>query len=390
MSKKVMFVHDGPIYHDTISDSFLGLHYNDQLVERYRYLGDKVTFLMRVKPVDPQEASGYSRITATDFGVIEIPNFKSIRSFFKNKPIAKSIIHEAVANHDIIVCRLPSSAGAIAYNEAIRQQKPVLVEVVACVFDALWNYDWRGKLLAHQRYYYYKRLMRKVSFAIYVTEDFLQSRYPTNGISASCSDVELQPQNEDMLQLRLTKIRNRQPAEPLVLGTIAALDVPYKGQVDVIKALGLLKKKGIFFKYKLVGQGNLLAIQKAIKLHDVEDLVQIIGPVPHGDVFSFLQNIDLYIQPSKQEGLPRVIVEAMSTACPCLGSHVGGIPELIDSEALFKPGNVDEIVSKLEAINPKWLQEQAESNFMMAKRYDTTLLDAKREAFYEKFLRLYC
>jgi glycosyltransferase involved in cell wall biosynthesis len=385
-----MFVHDGPIYHDTISDSFLGLHYNDQLVERYRYLGDKVTFLMRVKPVDPQEASGYSRITATDFGVIEIPNFKSIRSFFKNKPIAKSIIHEAVANHDIIVCRLPSSAGAIAYNEAIRQQKPVLVEVVACVFDALWNYDWRGKLLAHQRYYYYKRLMRKVSFAIYVTEDFLQSRYPTNGISASCSDVELQPQNEDMLQLRLTKIRNRQPAEPLVLGTIAALDVPYKGQVDVIKALGLLKKKGIFFKYKLVGQGNLLAIQKAIKLHDVEDLVQIIGPVPHGDVFSFLQNIDLYIQPSKQEGLPRVIVEAMSTACPCLGSHVGGIPELIDSEALFKPGNVDEIVSKLEAINPKWLQEQAESNFMMAKRYDTTLLDAKREAFYEKFLRLYC
>jgi len=390
VSKKVMFVHDGPIYHDTISDSFLGLHYNDQLVERYRYLGDKVTFLMRVKPVDPQEASGYSRITATDFGVIEIPNFKSIRSFFKNKPIAKSIIHEAVANHDIIVCRLPSSAGAIAYNEAIRQQKPVLVEVVACVFDALWNYDWRGKLLAHQRYYYYKRLMRKVSFAIYVTEDFLQSRYPTNGISASCSDVELQPQNEDMLQLRLTKIRNRQPAEPLVLGTIAALDVPYKGQVDVIKALGLLKKKGIFFKYKLVGQGNLLAIQKAIKLHDVEDLVQIIGPVPHGDVFSFLQNIDLYIQPSKQEGLPRVIVEAMSTACPCLGSHVGGIPELIDSEALFKPGNVDEIVSKLEAINPKWLQEQAESNFMMAKRYDTTLLDAKREAFYEKFLRLYC
>jgi len=390
VSKKVMFVHDGPIYHDTISDSFLGLHYNDQLVERYRYLGDKVTFLMRVKPVDPQEASGYSRITATDFGVIEIPNFKSIRSFFKNKPIAKSIIHEAVANHDIIVCRLPSSAGAIAYKEAIRQQKPVLVEVVACVFDALWNYDWRGKLLAHQRYYYYKRLMRKVPFAIYVTEDFLQSRYPTNGISASCSDVELQPQNEDMLQLRLTKIRHRQPAEPLVLGTTAALDVPYKGQVDVIKALGLLKKKGIFFKYKLVGQGNLLAIQKAIKLHDVEDLVQIIGPVPHGDVFSFLQNIDLYIQPSKQEGLPRVIVEAMSTACPCLGSHVGGIPELIDSEALFKPGSVDEIVSKLEAINPKWLQEKAEINFMMAKRYDTHLLDAKREAFYDKFLRLSC
>jgi len=60
---------------------------------------------------------------------------------------------------------------------------------------------------------------------------------------------------------------------------------------------------------------------------------------------------------------------------------------LIDASALFRPGDVDEMVSKLEAINPAWLKEQSEVNFMKAKRYETHLLDVRRKVFYDDFLR---
>jgi glycosyltransferase involved in cell wall biosynthesis len=386
VSRSVLFVHDGPIYQDTLSDRYYGLHYNDQLVERYRYLADSVSFLMRVNPIDPSETGGYGRIDAADFQVIKIPNFKSIRSFFINRSAAKSIIRDAVARHDVIVVRLPSSAGVIAYNEAIRQKKPILVEVVACVFDALWNYDWRGKLLAHYKYFNYRRLMRNVPFALYVTEHFLQSRYPTNGKSESCSDVDLIPRREENLQSRLDKIRHYKPNQPLVLGTIAALDVPYKGQVDVIKALGILKKRGMLFKYRLVGQGNPTALLKVVKQNDVEDIVQIVGALPHAEIFSFLKDIDVYIHPSKLEGLPRAMIEAMSLACPCLGSNVGGIPELIESKCTFNPGDVDAVVSKLRDLSASWLFEQSTNSFFASHKYQKAILDGRRRVFYNLFL----
>ena len=142
MSRKVLFVHDGPMgVHD---NNYYGVHYKNDLVERYHVFGDTVTFLMRVVPLTQNELSNYSLIDHSAFRFITIPNFKSIRSLHQ-KSQAETIIKTAVADHDMVIARLPSAAGVIALNEANRLGKPVMVEFVACVFDALWNYDWARK-----------------------------------------------------------------------------------------------------------------------------------------------------------------------------------------------------------------------------------------------------
>ena len=169
--------------------------------------------------------------------------------------------------------------------------------------------------------------------------------------------------------------------------TVAALDVPYKGQVDVIKAIGQLKKDGVLFKYKLIGQGNPAQLEKAIEKYEVKDLVEIVGPLPHNKVFDFLETIDVYVQPSKQEGLPRAMIEAMSKACPALGARTAGIPELISEECIFKPGNVGEITQKLKRIDTAWLIKQAALNFETAKEYQKEVLEERRKAFYQEFLQ---
>lgn len=279
MNRKVLFVHDGPMFIDE-NGEFYGISLTDEIVRRYSFFGAEVTFLMRLKKVKNEETKKYSKITYPLFHFIEIPNFKQIRKFFIKKKEARKAIEKAVMQCNVMIVRLPSAAGVLAFNYAKKHRKPTLVEFVACVFDSLWNYNWKGRLLALYKLISYRMLMKHSSHTIYVTNRFLQKRYPTNGKSVGCSDVEVDYTDSKVIQERLSKISSQK--RPLVLGTIGAFDVPYKGQEDVIKAIGILKKNGIIFKYRLVGRGDRTRIQKAAKKHDVEDLIEIVGQLQIG------------------------------------------------------------------------------------------------------------
>jgi len=381
--KKVLFVHDGPVYTNIDRSIFYGVHYNDTLIERYAYFGNRVSFMMRSKAITEKEASNYSIIKHPAFSFIEVPNFKSIKAYFK-KNEAITIIKKAVDEHEVIILRLPSAIGAIAFEYATSIHKPVLIEKVACVYDALWNYDWRGKLIANQKMKKYQAILQKASHTIYVTNHFLQNRYPTNGKSIGCSDVIVNDLDQSIVDRRIVKINNL--PEVLTIGTVAAIDVPYKGQADVIKALAILKKQNILFKYKIVGQGDASRLHKIINEQNVADLVEVLGPLKQKQVFQFLDTIDLYIQPSKQEGLPRAVIEAMSRACPILGSNIAGIPELVSKNALFEAGNIKEIIQLLKNSNEDLLENWSRENFIKAETFKKETLDLKREKFYKQFI----
>jgi glycosyltransferase involved in cell wall biosynthesis len=286
-----------------------------------------------------------------------------------------------VDDHDVIILRLPSAAGAIAYEYAKSINKPILIEMVACVYDALWNYDWRGKLLANYKLKKYQAILKNASHVLYVTSEFLQKRYPTKGKAIGCSDVVVKELDTTILKKRLLKIENLQ--EPLVLGTVAAIDVPYKGQADVIKVIAKSNKKKLF--YQIVGQGNSNKLQTLVDQNQLQNEVQILGSLSHDQVFEFIDAIDLYIQPSKQEGLPRAVIEAMSRACPVIGSNIAGIPELINKAALFEAGNLDEINNVIAQIDKNILGQWAEENFNKAAAFKRETLDGKRKQFYDQF-----
>ena len=64
------------------------------------------------------------------------------------------------------------------------------------------------------------------------------------------------------------------------------------------------------------------------------------GVLPSGQpVLNWLDDIDIYVQPSFQEGLPRALVEAMSGGRPAFASTTGGIPELLPADCLHCPGD---------------------------------------------------
>lgn len=380
MSKKVLFVHDGPM--GIYENQAYGIPYKTSLVERYSFFGKKVSFLMRSEALNPDDLPKYSKIEYPDFKFIAIPNFKSLKTKHKTGEV-KAIIHKAVREHDIFVLRFPSAAAVIAFKEAKKLGKPVLVEFVACVFDALWNYDWRGKILAHYKFKQYQKLMQEVTHTVYVTNRFLQSRYPSPGKSIGCSDVELQKVDDTILTSRLEHIETH--SGPLKLATIAAIDVAYKAQADVITAIARIKKKGVLFEYDIIGQGNPQVLKQLINDLDLNGLVHIKGAVPHDEIFEILKATDIYMQPSLVEGLPRAVVEAMSVGCPVIGSNAGGIPELIQSEGIYPKGNVEFLTNLLANVDQDFLLRNSKLNFEKAKEYQKESLDFKRIQFYKQF-----
>ncbi|MCD7824882.1 MAG: glycosyltransferase [Clostridiaceae bacterium] len=295
-----------------------------------------------------------------------------------------------VSSSDALIARLPSINGYKALHLAKRMRKPYLVEVVGCTLDAYWNYGVKGKIAAYPAFLCMRRYVKNAPYAVYVTQEFLQRRYPCNGKTIGISDVALQKVDDSVLDKRLEHIEKRDKSR-LVIGTIGAVDVTYKGQEYVIKAIKEIEQKlHIKVEYQMVGVGTTDRLSKIAEDCGLEDRVKFLGTIPHDKVFDWLDSIDIYLQPSLLEGLSRSIVEAMSRGIPCIVSKVGGNVELIDSEYCIdmRKGNIshrlgDTVIRICKLDEFEYL---AKLNYSKAvSEYSVDVLNEKRNIFYSDF-----
>jgi glycosyltransferase involved in cell wall biosynthesis len=262
--------------------------------------------------------------------------------------------------------------------------KPYLIEMVGCPWDALWNHSRVGKFVAPIMYLLCKNVIKEAPYVVYVTNEFLQNRYPTKGKSISCSNVILPENDENVLQQRLNKIRNEKYDKKIIIGTCATAGSRYKGQQNVIRALKILKNKGYEVEYQLVGGGDTSYLKSIAKKYDSYENVKFMGVLAHNEVFEWLDTIDIYVQPSLTEGLPRALVEALNRGCPAIGSDAGGIPELLGKENIYKRKSYKEFADVFEKANIN-KEELAIRNFEKAKEYEKNKLEARRSEFFNMF-----
>lgn len=379
---KVLFVHEGYIFRK--DGNICSYAYNKKIVQRYKMIADHVVFLSR------EDASlggdgQYNIIDEPNFEFVGVKNFKSLKGL-RHIPEVKRIVQQAVKDADYIVART-SDLGYYAVRYAKKYGKMVLVEVVGCSRDALWYYSLKGKFLALSAYMREKAMVRDADYALYVTEHFLQDRYPSKGKSLACSDVEITNFDDHILKKRIEKIRNMED-KTIVMGTLAAVDVRYKGYETVIKAIRKLEKQGYHIRYKIAGPGNPEWLRKVVRKNHLEKNVIIESAMSHEDVFIWLDDIDIYIQPSYgAEGLPRALVEAMSRACPCIGSTAGGIVELLSKQFIFKKRNEKALRRVIRKYTKENMIESCRANFRRAQDYSQEALMVKRKQFFCDFVQ---
>lgn len=384
---RALFCYDGPIQYDAE-----GRHYspvvNNTIFDRYLKYADHLTVTIRVEPFREGADTNRSKlIDETAVSIVAIPSQSTLSGILFRRAEAARILTEELKKVDFAIIRLPSFIGQLTAKIARKLHKPYLVEVVGCPWDSLWNYGLKGKLVAPWMTWSMKQQVKQADYAIYVTSRFLQGRYPTDGTGIGCSDVQINTVTDEILQHRLEKIHSEN--KRFVLGTTAAVNVPYKGHQYVIEALGELKKQGItHFTYQMVGDGDQSRLRQVIADNGVEDQVEFLGAMTHDKVFQWLDTIDIYIQPSRQEGLPRALIEAMSRGLPAIGAATGGIPELILPECIFSNTNrnIDEICALLLSYTPERMEKEAVRNHAESKKYLVESIEKRRNDFLANFV----
>jgi len=369
---------DGRYYASIFTSSFW--------YDRYLKHFNELIVICRQKDVDNKSDIG--ELSISDCENVEFDPIKCDNLFvdgFFHRKIIKTKIRDRINRCDCAIVRLPSVFGNIAIPILKKVKKPYLIELVGCPWDAYWNYSIKGKLLAPFMFMITRRLIKNAPYVVYVTNQFLQERYPTAGKNIDISNVKLNQFDDKILYNRIKKIKEKSD-EKIILGTTAAVNVRYKGQQFVIKAIAKLNKQGYNFEYYLVGGGDNSYLKSIAEKYGVLDKINFIGSLPHEKVFEFLDIIDIYIQPSLQEGLPRSVIEAMSRACPVIGSTSGGIPELIDQKYCFKVKNINNICDVLKSMDKNVLLEEAERSLELAKKYDSDLLENRRTEFFKNFI----
>lgn len=352
-----------------------------QVWQRYLDHTDSLTVLARTLPPEQADwASTLSSRPGVDF--ILCDNISSPRARVAGHRRARVAVQQAVANADAVIARLPSEYGLLAAAEAERTGKPYLIEVAGCPWDGLWNYGgWQGKAYAPIMAARTRRAVARAPFVTYVTREFLQRRYPNRvGRQIACSDVQIDTPDEAVLEKRMTRIAQKN--QPVRLGLIGTLKTRYKGIQTVFAALARLRDELPQVEFHVLGAGDSEPWVEEARSCGVADLVYFDALCsPGAEVMAWLDDIDVYLQPSFKEGLPRATIEAMSRGCPVIGSTCAGIPELLADECCIKPGDDAHLARLLihTVTDGEWQQREAEANWREAHEYSRTILDARRD-----------
>lgn len=383
---KILFVHDhvfvtkeGRVYTNSFSY---------QILKRYIDVFSEVTVLARHREMDDDQID-LPLASGEGVSFVFLESISSVSSFFGLRQRHETQIEKILDQHDGVIARVPSELGLMTAKVAERMQKPYMLEVVGCAWDALWNLGgWKAKIYAPVLYAKTRQAVKKADYITYVTKRFLQKRYPPSATSDTIglSDVQLPDSDEKILSRRLEKIETM--GEKRVYGTIGNLHVGYKGIGVAIKALADVMHVSNDFEYHILGSGDPAVYRELAERLGIGDNIYFDGVLPEGDpVYEWLDSLDVYLQPSLQEGLPRALVEAMSRGCPAIGSSAGGIPELLDAKMIFShahPKQFSDLIQDL--INDKQsMMDAAKYNFNKAREYQKSLLDEKRIAFWMEF-----
>lgn len=367
------------------NDYFFG-NYSDFI--KYGALCDHLYYCASVRSVNDRESLKNNK-TSSDFPKVSIIEVEKspLKELIHFSNYNQRQVKMAIDYADLVIVKIPSiTIGKWAVNYLKTTKKKYILEVIGCAWDSIWNHSLKGKLIAPFSYYYTKKMIKNAPYVIYVSNEFLEKRYPTRGEWIGCSNVVLQEHNYSILDERKEIISRIDENTILSLGTVGAISSKYKGHKYVVEAMAKFKSEGVFFNYYIAGGGENKKLKEMVHAYGLDDYVHFLGSVPRNCMEAYYKSLDIYIHPSIAEGLPRVVIEAESYALPACGARAAGTPELLDERFVFKKKSAEDIYRVLKMFTKEVMIEQATQNFKRTEAYLFDSLNKRRGDFYKHVL----
>jgi glycosyltransferase involved in cell wall biosynthesis len=370
---------DGSIYSRT--------HYNYRLYEqRYLQVFDQVNILARVHQ-DQMTESREEFSLGPGVNVMSLGDWNGPLEFARKRSAIQERLERHLQQDSAVILVVPSLLTAPAYRKLVKARRPYAVEVISDPYDVFAPGSVQHPLRHLIRWFSTWQLKRQCAAACaaaYVTEHAIQQRFPPapGAYSTHYSSIELQEE---------AFVGEPRPAEafsgPCSLITVGMMNQLYKAQDVLIDAVGMCVAEGLDLTLTFVGDGtHRQELEARAAAAHLGDRVRFLGLLPAGAAIrEQLDRADVFVLPSRGEGLPRAMIEAMARALPCIGSTASGIPELIALEDCAQPGNVASLAAKIREVvtDPQRMARMSERNLKKAEDYQDHILKQRRLAFYQ-------
>lgn len=357
---------------------------------RYLDAFDAVTVAARTRP--GIVGSTAALVDGPGVRVAALPDYVGPWGFWQVRSRLRGALKNAVARADALCVRAPGPIASMAWGCA--GGRPVGVEVVGDPLDALAPGAVRSLVRPAARLLMARQLRllcRDATAVAYVTSGALQRRYPARGWSTVYSSIDLGDEafaSDELLRRRLVRLGAPERGtadDPWRLCFVGSLAQRYKGLDVLIDALARVRAGGLAVELTVAGEGRHRAeLEAQARAHGVT--AHFVGQQPAGaGVRALLDACDVFVLPSRSEGLPRVLIEAMARGLPCIGSGVGGVPELLDGPALVPPNDPAALAGGIVALlrrGPLALGHDGRRHREVARGYARERLEPRRRALY--------
>lgn len=313
------------------------------------------------------EGTRYYRIPPQEITVTNslAANFQTIYRLWRQIPRIYREHH-----FDLIHAHSPSLCGWAAMLFSLQTGVPFVYEVRAFWEDAAVD----AKKYAHGSLpYHLTRLLETMVFwranavttiATYLKTDIEQRRGKRGNVFLTPNGVDCArffpiPRDEELM-------KSLNIAKTPVIGFIGSF-YRFEGLNILLHALAILKRDGVPYQAILVGGGEMEQEWKALAAELGLSDVQFTGRVPHAEVLRYYSVIDLCVYPRLQENITELVtplkpLEAMAMGKLVIGSHVGGIAELLHQGKgglLFPPENPEALAQLLRNAIADFAQYQS-------------------------------
>jgi glycosyltransferase involved in cell wall biosynthesis len=364
-------------------------------MNRYLKVFDKVFVLARVRDEANPDLTNRRKVNGPNVSFIPLPYYVGPWQYIRHRFRLAAEVRKAVNQADAYILRIPGEIGSFLYRNLKKKGISYGAEVVADPWDIFSPGSTKflfRPLIRLRDMYKLARQCRDAAACSYVTRNSLQKRYPPGGWTIHCSDVELPDSDivdqagfQERIERAKTKSESKDPWRICFVGHMGQ---PYKALDVLIEAVSVCVNKSMRLELTMVGGGRLESqLKEQAHRLGIADKVKFLGNVKTGSpVFEQLDKADLFVLPSRTEGLPRAMVEAMARGMPCIGSSVGGIPELLADEDIVPPADVKALADKMEEVlrDVSRLERMARRNLQTAREYRRSELSKRWVEFYKK------
>lgn len=375
--KSITYIHDF-CFRLNGNDIYTAVGMPENYFDRFFDVGFETVFLIsrnKKESIDSILSGGFDKIHTKNIVMpVKIENYLSLI-----KPNILVDIIFTIRNSDLLVINFPSVIGLFVWFLNLFIKKDYTLEVAA-------DYDQFSSkkfsiLLTLAIKVLFSTIVKKSKGVIFVSKYLCQKYKHLNSIVASNVNIDNVYQEKSLVEPLIKK--------SIVIITMAGGVNKRKGVDVAIEAMLQLKNEGLNNVFLNIAGGHFDDDYSSFVGNvGLNDNVVFHGLLKKEALHKLYSRTDIYIQPSRAEGIPRATIEAMSFGLPIVATELPGFKEILSKNCLVLPGSSKELakIIKMFLFDVNFYNSNSERNIDVAKDYLCVNLRNRRARFYETVL----